>query len=100
METVGHFAKSNEKKGGRKDMAKQSYEWGKKKESDKIWWLVNPDSIGEYVFSFDKKKRFYMYRDYPYKLTREQKEIFDRENPFWADFFQDRTEEWEKMHKE
>ena len=30
-----------------------------------------------------------LFADYPYKLTAEQKAIFDRENPFWRDFFID-----------
>ena len=41
-------------------------------------------------FSFDKKTVFNMFADYPYKLTEEQKRIFDKENPYWADFFSDR----------
>ncbi|RLK64053.1 hypothetical protein D3H64_00540 [Atopobacter sp. AH10] len=68
----------------------QLSKWYKKDPSDKIWWLDNPEVIGEWVFSFDKKKKFNMFRDYPYKLTLEQKEIFDKENPFWKDFFKDR----------
>lgn len=66
------------------------YEFYKKNESDSIWWVNNQDVIGENLFSFDKKIIFNLFRDYPYKLTNEQKEIFDKENPYWADFFKDR----------
>ena len=38
----------------------------------------------------NKKTIFNLFQDYPYKLTKEQKEIFDRENPYWKDFFSDR----------
>ncbi len=31
-----------------------------------------------------------MFADYPHKLTAEQKAVFDKENPHWADFFSDR----------
>lgn len=63
----------------------------KNKSSDVIWWLDNADEVtGEWVFSFDKKTLFNMFADYPHKLTPEQKEIFDIENPYWADFFNDR----------
>lgn len=65
--------------------------WVKDHESDKIWWWDDPDVIGEWVFSFDRVTAFNMYQDYPHKLTREQKEIFDKENPFWADYFKSRT---------
>lgn len=54
---------------------------------DKIWWVDNMEAIGEFLFSFDKKKVFNLFEDYPDKLTPEQKELFDRENPFWKDFF-------------
>ena len=75
------------------------YEWVKQNEDDKIWWLCSPDVIDESIFSFDLIQKFHMWQDYPYKLTQEQKEIFDKENPYWADFFKDRTEEWEKSQK-
>ncbi len=58
--------------------------------NDLIWWIDNPERIGEWLFSFDKKKIFNMFADYPWKLTPEEKAIFDRENPYWADFFKDR----------
>ncbi len=54
----------------------------KKKKSDSIWWL-KAESAG-HKFSFDKEKVFDLMRDYPDRLTAEQKEIFDRENPLWA----------------
>lgn len=68
-----------------------SDKWYKENPDDKIWWLDNSDEItGEWIFSFDKKKRFNMFADYPKKLTKEQREIFDKENPYWANFFIDR----------
>jgi hypothetical protein len=45
---------------------------------------------GEWLFTFDKTNIFNMFRDYPYKLTKKQREIFDKENPYWADYFKDR----------
>ena len=57
---------------------------------DKIWWVDNEETLGEWEFSFDKKTVFNLFQDYPYKLSKEQKELFDRENPDWRDFFADR----------
>lgn len=62
----------------------------KNNENDVIWWVDNPDVKGEWLFSFDKKTIFNMFRDYPYMLTAEQKAIFDKENPYWVNFFKDR----------
>lgn len=62
----------------------------KKNKADKVFWLETPDSKGEFVFSFDQKQTFNLFEDYPDKLTKEQKEIFDAENPYWADYFKDR----------
>lgn len=47
-----------------------------------------PDTIGVFIFSFDKKKDYNLFQDYPQKLTAEQKQIFDAENPFWKEFFE------------
>lgn len=66
--------------------------WYKDNPKDKIWWLDNADEkVGEWVFSFDKKTTYNMFADYPHNLTKEKKEIFDKENPYWADFFKDRV---------
>lgn len=59
----------------------------KKNKTDKIWWTKEIHTIGEFLFSFDKKKIYNLYADYPENLTPEEKEIFDKENPFWANYF-------------
>lgn len=58
---------------------------------DKVWWQT-PKNVGEHIFSFDQKVTFNLFSDYPWKMSKEQVEIFDKENPFWADFFRDRKE--------
>lgn len=68
----------------------QSNDFYKNNPSDKIWWVNNPETVGEWLFSFDKKKVFNMFADYPHNLTAEQKAIFDKENPYWKEFFSDR----------
>lgn len=72
----------------------QSNKFFKNNKNDIIWWIDNSEeSKGEWLFTFDKITIFNMFSDYPQKLTKEQKEIFDRENPYWADFFRDRVTE-------
>ena len=68
-----------------------NYKFVKNHRNDVIWWVDNAEEVkGEYLFTFDKIEIFNMFRDYPHKLTEEQREIFDKENPYWADFFKDR----------
>lgn len=67
-------------------------EFYKKNDNDTIWWVNNRDTVGEHLFSFDKQKVFNLFRDYPHELTPEEKEIFDKENQFWANFFKDRND--------
>jgi hypothetical protein len=62
----------------------------KENPSDKIWWVDDPTTKGDWLFSFDRETVFNMFEDYPWKLTPEQKAIFDKENPYWAEFFADR----------
>lgn len=58
----------------------------KKKSSDIIWWAK--EQADEHMFSFDKVTVYDLMRDYPEKLTPQQKEIFDNENPRWKKYFE------------
>ncbi len=60
----------------------------KQNPTDKIYWTDNLDSVGEYLFSFDRKKIYNLFEDYPDKLSKEEKELFDKENPYWKEFFE------------
>ena len=63
------------------------YIFRKEKKTDKVYWADNTKSKGLFLFSFDKKKVYNLFQDYPDKLTPEEKEIFEKENPFWVEFF-------------
>lgn len=56
----------------------------KDNETDVIWWVDNLDTVGEMLFSFDKKKIYNFFKDYPQKLTAEERRIFEKENPILA----------------
>lgn len=69
----------------------QNKRWYKDNPNNKIWWLDNSDEKhGVMIFSFDKKKEFNLFSDFPYKLTEKQTEIFIKEYPEWGAFFVDR----------
>lgn len=59
-------------------------------DNNKVKWLRTPDRKGEFLFTFDGEHIFNLFRDYPHELTSEQREIFDAENPYWANYFKDR----------
>lgn len=65
----------------------------KQNETDRIWW-VETEAIGLWLFSFDKKKIYNMFSDFPQKLTKEEVQIFIKEQPYWADFFKDRLKDY------
>lgn len=71
-------------------MQNSDYELYKNNPTDMIWWVDNYGRVGEWIFTFDKKKYYNMFADYPHNLTADEVDIFDRENPWWADFFNDR----------
>lgn len=55
----------------------------KDNENSKIWRIDDMDSVGKFLFSFDKKTIYNFWEDYD-KLTAEQKTIFDEEFPAMA----------------
>lgn len=62
----------------------------KNNEESKVWWIDKIDIRGEMLFSFDQKKIYNLFLDYPHNMTEEEVRILDKENPFWRDFFSDR----------
>jgi len=69
------------------DKETKRIEFYKNNEDDKIWWVDYVDYHGLYAVSFDKKKILFLFGDYPKNFTQEEKELFDKENPYWANFF-------------
>lgn len=69
----------------------QPYEFIKNNKNDVIFWVDNVESKGEFLFTFDKKKIYNLFADYPHNLTVSENEIFAKENPYWHDFFSDRN---------
>lgn len=63
----------------------------KNKSTDVVFWVDNPETKGEFMFTFDKKKIYYLFADYPHNLSAEEKDIFDKENAYWRKFFADRN---------
>ncbi len=62
-------------------------QWRKNEKNDTIWWWDDLEHIiGPMIFSFDKERPLNIWTDYG-NLKPEEKAIFDKENPFWADFF-------------
>lgn len=86
-------------------MERDYYEFYKENPEDKIWevthYIIKDKSkeiteenldmqIGEILFSLDKEKIYNAWTDYPHNLTKEEKELFDKEKPYWKEFFKDR----------
>lgn len=68
-------------------MKKPKYYFYKNNPSDKVTWVYISGRENALAFTFDKKRIYFLFGDYLDNLTPEEKEIFDKENPFWADFF-------------
>ncbi len=70
-----------------------SLKFYRKDKESKVYWVVHTNTKGIHEFSFDKKKDYNLFRDYPYELTEEEKRIFDECEPFWAEFFKNRVKD-------
>lgn len=57
------------------------YDFYKDSKDEKIWSTRKYGEIGPIYFSFDCKKIYNFWTDYPDKLSKEEKEIFDKERP-------------------
>ena len=64
-----------------------NFRFYKKKDNDKIWSVEEIGYIGKLLYSFDKKNIYNLWTDYPHNFTKEEKELFDKENPYWKEFF-------------
>lgn len=62
----------------------------KKKNDLHFEWVSDRNKKGEHLFTFDGTKIYNLFKDYPYNLSKEEKELFDAENPYWVEFFKDR----------
>jgi hypothetical protein len=79
---------------------KSSHRIYKEKRTDKTWWVDNSDVKGEFLFTFDKKKFYNLFADYPDKLSVREWIVFNAENPYWKEFFEERNDEYETKHLE
>ena len=66
------------------------YEFYKNNESDRVWHVDQVGCVGPNLVSFDKKRILNLWPDYPWRFSKEEKELFDKDNPYWAEFFRDR----------
>ena len=69
-----------------------NFRFYKKKDNDKIWSVEEIGNIGKLLYSFDKKNIYNLWIDYPHNFTKEEKELFDKENPYWKEFFSGRDQ--------
>lgn len=60
--------------------------WDTSDPNSRVWWKDTPGVTGVLVFSFDKKKEYNFYRDFPDKLTPEELKIFREDEPVLGKF--------------
>ncbi|MGN0232233.1 MAG: hypothetical protein ACI4A8_08520 [Muribaculaceae bacterium] len=68
---------------------KKEFEFYKEESNDdKVLFVDNFDEkIGVIEFTFDKETIYNFFEDYPEKLTKSQREQFDKEHPYYKEHF-------------
>ncbi|MDY4861179.1 MAG: hypothetical protein SO162_01330 [Candidatus Onthomorpha sp.] len=71
-------------------MKTSRYRLYKSHRADKEWWVDELDEdgkplIGTLMVSIDRKTVLNLWTDY-IRLTNEQRDLFDKENPYWAEY--------------
>lgn len=74
----------------KKEDIKGKWKFFKNNPNDVVWWVKNTDTIGDFLFSFDKENIYNLFADYPHNLSKDEKAVFDKENQYWVNFFKDR----------
>lgn len=71
-----------------KDVDRGEYsDFYKNDPKSRVFWIDHIDVIGEFLFSFDRKKVYNLFSDYPQALSPDEKDLFDHDQPYWANFF-------------
>ena len=67
---------------------KKEFEFFKENDGDKVMFVLNQATkVGVIEFTFDKETIYNFFADYPEKLTKSQRELFDKEHPFCKEHF-------------
>ena len=67
---------------------KKEFEFFKENDDDKVMFVLNQATkVGVIEFTFDKETIYNFFGDYPDKLTKAQREIFDKEHPYLKENF-------------
>ena len=73
-----------------------NYDIFKESKKHKIWQVNEKDAIGSLLITFDKKKVYNLWTDFPLKFKQSEIEIIKEEMPYWYDFFNDRMA-WQRL---
>ena len=66
------------------DIKDEIEDFYKEEKGDKIWWTGRVNSIGEHLFTFDKKKIYSVFPTGANDLSEEEANILRKENPIMA----------------